>query len=306
MPLTKTRGRCGSAGVTAVQPHGSVLAGSARFGILERVQLTDASPRAARGMRGWLWSWVAPIDPRAFREGVKVMLPLSVAITVWGVVTGVAMVNQGMPLWAGILMTVTVYGGSAQLAALPLLALGTPLPVVWATALVVNLRFVIFAASSRGAFVGLPLRQRTLAGYVNGDLGFALFSLRFADETERGNPEQWGYFYGVAVANWLVWEVSSVAGLLVGGLAPTEWGLELAAYLALLAVLVPLAVKVPSMVGVAVAVVLSLLTVSWPMRSGLLVAVAGGVAVAMAAEVAGQRWRLAERWPFPTRTSRAR
>jgi predicted branched-subunit amino acid permease len=274
------------------------LADASHLGILERVQLTDTAPRS---VRGWMSSWVPPIEPHAFREGVKVMVPLSLAITVWGLVTGVAMVNSGMPVWLGILMTLIVYAGSAQLAALPLLAIGTPLPIVWVTALVVNLRFVIFAASSRAAFTGLPFRQRVLAGYVNGDLGFALFSLRFAEETERGNPQQWGYFYGVALTNWVVWEVSSIVGLLLGGLAPTEWGLELAAYLALLAVLVPLAVKLPAMVGVAVAVVLSLLTVSWPMRSGLLVAVLGGVVVAMVAEQAGERWRLAERWSLPRR-----
>ncbi len=235
------------------------------------------------------------MNPSAFREGVRVMTPLALAIGVWGVVTGVAMVNAGMPVWLGVLMTVTVYAGSAQLAALPLLAVGTPLPVVWATALVVNLRFVIFAASSRSAFVGLPLRQRVLAGYVNGDLGFALFSLRFADETERGNPEQWGYFYGVALTNWVVWEVSSIGGLLLGGLAPTEWGLELAAYLALVAVLVPLAAKLPATAGVVVSVVLSLATVGWPMRSGLLVAVCAGVVVALAAEQLGDRWEVRDR-----------
>jgi predicted branched-subunit amino acid permease len=260
-------------------------------GILGRVRLVEPSPRAVGGLRGWLWSWMAPIDPRAFREGLRVMLPLSVAIAVWGLVTGVAMVNSGMPVWLGVLMTVTVYAGSAQLAVLPLLALGTPLPVVWVTALVVNLRFVIFAASSRAAFVALPLRQRALAGYLNGDLGFGLFSLRFADDPRRGTPEQWGYFYGVAVANWAVWQVSSLVGLLVGGLAPSAWGLELAAYLALLAVLVPLAAKLPAIAGVAVAVVLSLVTVSWPMRTGLLVAVVGGVAVAIAAEQMRERWR---------------
>lgn len=246
------------------------------------MQLTVATAR----------SWVAPIERSSFREGVRVMTPLALAIGVWGVVTGVALVNAGMPVWLGVVMTVTVYAGSAQLAALPLLAVGTPLPVVWATALVVNLRFVIFAASSRSAFVGLPLRQRILAGYVNGDLGFALFSLRFRDDVERGNPEQWGYFYGVALMNWLVWEVSSIAGLLLGGLAPTEWGLELAAYLALVAVLVPLASKLPAVAGVVVAVVVSLLTVGWPMRSGLLVAVSGGVVVALAAEQFAGRWKV--------------
>ena len=94
-------------------------------------------------------TWIPPVDKQAYREGVRAMMPMALAISVWGVVTGVAMVNQGMSVTVGLIMTFTVFAGSAQLAVLPLLAVGAPLPVVWATALVVNLRFVIFAASSR-------------------------------------------------------------------------------------------------------------------------------------------------------------
>ncbi len=228
--------------------------------------------------------WFAPVETAAFREGVRAMAPFGVAIAVWGFVTGVAMVNTGMPVSIGLVMTLTVFAGSAQLAVLPLLAVGAPLPLVWVTALIVNLRFVIFSASSRPAFVHLPLRQRALAGYLNGDLGFALFSLRFADDPERGNPTQWGYFYGGAVVNWTVWQASSIAGLLLGGLAPSSWGLELAAYLALVAVLVPMTVTSPAVAGVAVAVVASLATVRMPLRLGLIVSVVAGVAVALAVE----------------------
>lgn len=229
-------------------------------------------------------TWIPPVDRAAFREGVRAMTPMVVAIAVWGVVTGVAMVNQGMSVPLGLIMTFTVFAGSAQLAVLPLLALGAPLPVVWATALVVNLRFVIFAASSRRSFVDLTLRQRMLAGYLNGDLGFALFSQRFADDPDRGSPVQWGFFYGGAIVNWVAWQAASVAGIVLGGFAPEAWGLELAAYLALTAVLVPMCVKFPAMAGVAVAVLVSVLTVHLPMRLGLLIAVAVGVTVAMLAE----------------------
>ncbi|MCX6521920.1 MAG: AzlC family ABC transporter permease [Actinobacteria bacterium] len=229
-------------------------------------------------------TWIPPVDKPAFREGVRAMMPMSLAITVWGVVTGVAMANQGMSVPIGLLMTFTVFAGSAQLAVLPLLAVRAPLPVVWATALVVNLRFVIFAASSRRSFVDLTLRQRILAGYLNGDLGFALFSQRFADDPDRGSPVQWGYFYGGALVNWVVWQAASVAGIVLGGFAPEEWGLELAAYLALTAVLVPMCVKFPAIAGVAVAIVVSVVTVDLPMRLGLLVAVVAGVTVAMLAE----------------------
>jgi predicted branched-subunit amino acid permease len=217
------------------------------------------------------------------------MTPLALAISVWGLVTGVAIVNAGMSVPIAVLFSLTVFAGSAQLATLPLLAVGAPLWVVWITAALVNLRFVIFAAASRSYFVGLPWRQRLMAGYLNGDLGFALFQRRFSTAEMRGTPEQYGYFYGTAVVNWVTWQVASISGIVLGGLAPTEWGLELAASLALLAVLIPMANKLPALAGMVVTGVLSVLTVNMPMKLGLLVSVIAGGAVAVAADV----WRSA-------------
>jgi predicted branched-subunit amino acid permease len=228
--------------------------------------------------------WIAPFTPESYREGVTAMMPLALAISVWGVVTGVAIVNAGMTVPIALVLTVTVFAGSAQLAALPLLAVGAPLWVVWVTAALVNLRFVIFSAASRRYFISLPWQQRLLAGYLNGDLGFALFQRRFADDPERGTAEQYGYFYGGAMVNWVAWQLASIAGILLGGLAPTEWGLELAASLALLAVLVPMANKFPAIAGIVVTAVLSVVTVGMPMKLGLLVSVLAGGAVAMAAD----------------------
>ena len=228
-----------------------------------------------------------PIDHAAYREGVKAMTPLGPAIAVWGIVTGVAMVNAGLTIPAALLMTFTVFAGSAQLATMPLLATAAPLPVVWVTALLVNLRFVIFAAASRRSFMHLPWRQRLLASYLNGDLGFALFSRRFANAEEFGNPEQWGYFYGLAIFNWIVWQAGSIVGFLVGGLLPAAWGFELAAYLALLAVLIPMVNRIPAVAGVISTAAVAVAAVRLPLRLGLLLSVLVGVTVALL----GEAWR---------------
>lgn len=227
---------------------------------------------------------LAPIDSVAYREGVKAMMPFAFPICVWGLVTGVAMVNAGLSIPISILITLTVFAGSAQLAVLPLLISSTPLPVVWVTALLVNLRFVIFAAAARRSFVALPWQQRMLAGYINGDLGFALFSRRFANDDQHGNPEQWGYFYGGALVNWIAWMGASIVGILVGASAPEAWGLNQAAYFALLAVLIPMVHRAPVAAGVLVTAVVAIATVHFPMRLGLLLAVVAGVVVAVGAE----------------------
>ncbi len=222
------------------------------------------------------------------------MGPLGVAIAVWGLVTGVAMVNDGLSTPIAMLMSLVAFAGSAQLAAIPLLAVGAPIPIVWITAALVNLRFVIFSAGSRRYFAPLPWKQRLFSSYLNGDLGYALFSRRFADATEFGNPEQWGYFFGGATVNWVAWQTSSIAGILLGGLAPTDWGLEVAAILALVAVLIPMVTRFPAIAGVAVTAVLSVMTVRVPMRLGLLISVVAGVSVAMAADALQSRLTPAE------------
>ena len=68
-----------------------------RDAILDRVQLTLYAKVGAAAR-----SWLAPVQPAAFREGIGVMMPRAVAIAVWGVVTGVAMVSSGMPVWLGV------------------------------------------------------------------------------------------------------------------------------------------------------------------------------------------------------------
>jgi predicted branched-subunit amino acid permease len=232
-------------------------------------------------LKRWL---LPPLDRDEYREGIRTMTPAGIAIASWGLVTGVAMVKSGLSVPQALLITFTVFAGSAQLAVLPLLAVGAPLPVVWATALVVNLRFLIFSAASRAYFAPLPRRQRLLAAYLNGDIGFAMFMQRHGSDPDKGTPQQWGYFFGGATVNWIGWQVASVAGIVLGGVVPSAWGLGLAAVLALLAVLIPMAANFPALVGVLVASVLALVTKDLPLKLGLLVAVIGGVFAAVLIE----------------------
>ncbi len=45
--------------------------------------------------------------------------------------------------------------------------------------------------------------------------------------------------FGLAATNWVVWQVSSVVGIVGAAFIPTEWGLQFAGALALLALVMP-------------------------------------------------------------------
>jgi predicted branched-subunit amino acid permease len=236
-----------------------------------------------------LKSLIASYDKHAFSEGVRTMLPAGVAIASWGLVTGVAMAKSGIPVSYAIALSLVVFAGSAQLATLPLIVAGAPMPVIWLTALMVNLRFVIFSAALRPYFSNIRLRQRLFAGYVAGDLGFALFMQRFGTAAEKGTRQQRGYFYGGAATNWVAWQVASITGILLAALVPTEWGLGLAAVLALLAVLIPMLSSTPAVAGVVTAGALSLVFAGLPLKLGLLISIAAGVCVAVLLEPRNRR-----------------
>ncbi|RYY66191.1 MAG: branched-chain amino acid ABC transporter permease, partial [Comamonadaceae bacterium] len=70
---------------------------------------------------------------------------MAIGIGAWGLIAGVAMAKSGMGVPLAVFMSILVYAGSAQVAAVPLIAAGAPIWVVWVTTLCVCLRFLAFS-----------------------------------------------------------------------------------------------------------------------------------------------------------------
>jgi predicted branched-subunit amino acid permease len=214
-----------------------------------------------------------------FRRGVRDMFGPSLGISAWALVTGVAMVKAGLSIPIAVAMTLFVYAGSAQLAALPLMVAGAPLWVLWATAFCVNLRFVIFSAQWRKYFGYLPRWQRLVLGYFAVDLNYVLFLRRFP-EPKRA-PEQWPYFWGGVIWNWFSWQIPSLLGIALADRVPTEWGLEFAGVLALLGVGYSLLSGRKTWIAGGVAAIAAVAAFGFPLKLNIVVAIAAGVAVGM-------------------------
>lgn len=228
-------------------------------------------------------SWRHP----EYRRGMRDMLALSLGIAAWGLVTGVAMAKSGLGVPLSIAMTLLVYAGSAQLAALPLIASGAPLWVVWATALCVNLRFVVFSAQWRPYFSHLPLPQRLRVGYFAADMNFVVFMKRFP-QPQPGSG-QLPYFWGGVTVLWLAWQVPSVIGILLSDVIPTQWGIGFAGTLALLALTCSLLTDRATWVAAAVAGSAAVAAYALPLKLNILVAIAAAVAIGVLIDHVGPR-----------------
>ncbi len=234
-----------------------------------------------------------PWQHPAFGQGARDMAEVSLAIAAWGLVTGVAMIDSGMPWPLAVAMSLLVYAGSAQLAALPLIASGAPLWVVLATAACVNLRFVVFSAGWRSYFADLSRAERARLAYFAADLNFFVFTRRYPDR--RPAPGQVPYFWGGVAVNWGSWQVSSLLGIALAGSVPAAWGLGFAGTLALLAFTCSMLGDRNTRISAAVAGLAAVAAFALPLKLNLIVAIAAAVAVGLMLDHAAPPAREARR-----------
>jgi predicted branched-subunit amino acid permease len=220
-------------------------------------------------------------DPQLHR-GARGMLPFLPGIAAWGLVTGVAMVQGGLSVPLAALMSIVVYAGSAQLASLPLLAAGAPLPVVLAAAFCVNLRFVIYSAHWRVHFDHLPRWKRLVLGFFAADMNIVAFQRDWPHAAAA--PGQVPYFLGGVAVIWAAWQAASIAGVLLADAIPAAWGLGFAGTLAMLGLTYGLIRDRATRVAAVVAGAAAVAAFALPLKLNIVVAIAAAVAAGLVAD----------------------
>lgn len=217
----------------------------------------------------------------AFRQGMRGTLAVAPGIAAWGLMTGVAMVKSGMSVVEAVAMTLFVYAGSSQLASIPLIVAGAPIGVICATALCVNLRFVVFSLHLREYLMHMPRWRRLVNGFLTADLSYALFTSRYpaAPATPEEGREQEAFLAGNYFVTWTSWVGASLAGVALANAIPSEWGLGFAGVLCLVGVLCSLANSRLRLLAAVVASIVAVVAYAMPFKLNVVAAV--GVAVVL-------------------------
>ena len=188
----------------------------------------------------------------AVRDGLLGMAPLALGVAPFGLVVGAAASEQGLSMAQAIGLSVGVFAGASQLAAIDLLGSGAPLAVIIATALVINMRMVMYSASLAPHVRDLPGRSRLAMTYLLVDQAYALSIVRWEQRHETPRARL-AFFLAIAVPLWSVWQVTTVVGALVGGSVPDSIPLSFSIALVFLAVLIPSLTDRPRLVAALVA-----------------------------------------------------
>jgi len=221
-----------------------------------------------------------------FAKGARDLAPQALGIAAWGLMTGVAMAKSGMSLVECVVMTLVVFAGSSQLAAIPLIVAGAPAWVILATGFCVNLRFVVFSLHLRPFLIHLPLWRRLGHGYLTADVSYVLFTKRFTQpgDTPQDKLAQEAYLAGNDGLNWFSWVTSSLLGITLANGIPPAWGLGFAGILCLLGIQCSLASSRMRILSSVVAGAAAVAAYALPLKLNIVVAIAVAVILCLTVE----------------------
>lgn len=221
------------------------------------------------------------MDVVALRRGFRDVIPLLLGVIPFALVVGVAAGNAGLDLELAVGMSVVVFAGASQLAALELLGSDAPILVVIVTAVIINLRMFMYSASIAPYFKDFAAKWKASLAYILTDQAYALSIARFETDEAVSRRE---YYIGAAVPLWIAWQIMTVVGVVVGASVPDEWGLNFAVPLVFLALLVPAVDDRPTMVAALVAGAVAVVGAGWPLNLGLPAGATVGILAGAAAE----------------------
>jgi 4-azaleucine resistance transporter AzlC len=149
------------------------------------------------------------------RSGVRAALPVCLGYFPLGVAFGVLARHEGLTVWQAGGMSILVFAGSAQYAAVGLLAQGAGTAAIVVATLVLNLRHLLFGAALAPNLTGAGRGFLALFAYGVTDETFAVNAARF-------RAGGWGPVEALAVnqTSNLAWVGSSILGAAAGDLIP--------------------------------------------------------------------------------------
>ncbi|MEJ3403195.1 AzlC family ABC transporter permease [Rathayibacter sp. YIM 133350] len=184
---------------------------------------TDAAGQDRRG----------PAERAALRSGIAVGL----ATAAYGVSFGALAVASGLDLWQTSFLSLVMFTGGSQFALIGVVATGGVAAGASgiATAALFGLRNAIYGMRMAPLVGEGPWWQRIAAAWGTIDESTAV---ALAQPTPRAR--RWG-FWSTAVAVFIGWNLTTVAGALIGDALgdPRAWGLDAAAAAAFLGLLWP-------------------------------------------------------------------
>ncbi len=206
---------------------------------------------------------------RSFLGGAAAVIPLTVAVLPWGVLTGSLAIEAGFDPAQSQALSGIVFAGAVQLAIMGMIQAGVGLGSILVSALLITSRHFLYSMVMRDNISPLPLRWRMALGFLLTD---ELFAIAHPGQLKRF--DRW-YALGGGLCFYLGWNLATLAGIVAGKNIDNldALGLDFAIAATFIALVIPSIKNTSLLVCVLTAVAGSVVCELMQLQAGLLICV---------------------------------
>ena len=169
-------------------------------------------------------------------KGVMDVSPLMIPVFPFGIIYGVIGMDLGIGPYMTLGLSIIIFGGASQIVLLQLFSGGASSLVILSSVGAVNARHVLYGAVLSEHLSDLKLFWKIILSYVMTDQAFAVSSDYFKKNNKDNNQHY--HLLGSGFTCWIIWQISTILGIVLGSVVPEELGLSFTISLTFLALLI--------------------------------------------------------------------
>ena len=216
---------------------------------------------------------------KIFIKGIIDVSPLMIPVVPFGLIFGILAIDIGFSPLATMGMSLIIFGGASQILLLQLFSGGASSLVIISSVGAVNSRHLLYGAVVSEHVSDLKLIWKIIISYFLIDQAFAQSNEYFKQSKDKNK-----YFHliGGGVTCWVIWQSTTLLGILLGASIPEKLGLNFAVPLTFLALIINDFRKIIHVVVIVISGLIATLGYNFiPYKAYVIVAALVGLLVAM-------------------------
>ena len=198
-------------------------------------------------------------------KGFYDVCPLLVPVVPFGIIFGAIGMELGFGPYITYATSIIIFSGASQIVFFQLLSNGASSLIAITSSSVVSTRHLLYGAVVAQYLSKLSLIWKLFLSYLLTDQAFAVSQEFF----KKNSNDEYKHYHllGAGLTLWIVWQLTTVIGILLGSIVPEELGLSFTIPLTFLALLINYFRKIDHLIVIFLSGLSSILFYDAPLKS---------------------------------------
>ena len=198
-------------------------------------------------------------------KGFYDVSPLMLPVVPFGIIFGAIGIELGFGPYITYATSIIIFSGASQIVFFQLLSNGASSLIAITSSSVVSTRHLLYGAVVAQYLSKLSLIWKIFLSYLLTDQAFAVSQEFF----KKNSNDEYKHYHllGAGLTLWIVWQLTTVIGILLGSIVPEELGLSFTIPLTFLALLINYFRKIDHLIVIFLSGLSSILFYEAPLKS---------------------------------------